>query len=378
MVSHGNLASNLAYGASLGGPDAHGPSVSWLPPTHDMGLIEGILQPIWSGTPAYLMSPAAFLQRPARWLNAISRYRAVRSGGPNFAYELCARKVRATELADLDLSCWTAAFSGAEPVRAETMTRFASSFAPAGFQAAAFRPCYGLAEATLVVSSGRWDGRATGKVSCGRSIDDTTVIVVDPDTRRVVTRDGVGEIWVQGPGVARGYWNNPALSAIAFGATTPDRPGAFLRTGDLGCLVNGQVVVTGRLKDLLIVRGHKHFPQDLEVTAEESSADIRPGSAVAVASSSDADGDGITIVIEPEPRRAADAAACEAAVDAVRQAIAESHGVQLAGVLVVPPGTVPRTTSGKRQRQACRALVLSDALPVIRGWGHIAAIERAS
>lgn len=378
MVTHGNLASNLAYGAALGGPDAQGPSVSWLPPTHDMGLIEGILQPIWSGTPAYLMSPAAFLQRPARWLNAISRLRAVRSGGPNFAYELCARKVRATELADLDLSCWSAAFSGAEPVRAETMTRFASSFAPAGFQAAAFRPCYGLAEATLVVSSGRWDGTPTGRVSCGRARDETTAVVVDPDTNRVVEDGGIGEIWVQGPGIARGYWNKPELSAHAFAASTPDRPGAFLRTGDLGCLVDGQIVITGRLKDLLIVRGHKHFPQDLEVTAEESSSAIRPGSAVAVASSSDADGDGITIVIEPHPRRAADAAACEAAVDSVRRAIAELHGVQLAGVLVVPPGTVPRTTSGKRQRQACRELVLSDSLPVIAGWGHIAAIERAS
>jgi acyl-CoA synthetase (AMP-forming)/AMP-acid ligase II len=264
MVSHSNLLHNLEYGYVAGESSHDTVSVSWLPLTHDMGLIEGVLQPVFGGTPGYLMSPAAFLQRPRRWLSAISRLRATRSGGPNFAYDLAASRVTPHERAGLDLSCWKAAYNGAEPVRHDTMRAFADAFHEAGFDASAFRPCYGLAEATLLVSSDRWDGLASGHhVSCGAPAHGTEIDVVDPATGRQARAGELGEILVAGPGVARGYWNDPVETNRTF--VTDGRSGrCWLRTGDLGFVAAGRLHVTGRLKDLLIVRGTKHFPQDLE------------------------------------------------------------------------------------------------------------------
>jgi acyl-CoA synthetase (AMP-forming)/AMP-acid ligase II len=373
MVTHGNLLHNLADAWHLAGDEARGPSVSWLPVTHDMGLVEGVLQPLWSGQPAFLMAPAAFLQRPARWLEAISRFRAVRSGGPNFAYDLCVRRVSAAERDRLDLSCWRGAFCGAEPVRGETLEAFARAFADARFTPRAFRPCYGLAEATLVVSSGWWDGRVAGPMACGPPAPGTRVAIVDPASGRAAAPGEPGEIWVAGPGVARGYWQRDADTARVFGGRLAGDPATYLRTGDLGRLeADGAVVVTGRLKDVLIVRGVKYFPQDLELTAERSDPVLRPATASAFAMGHDASGDRIVIVAEVDPRLRADAKTLTRATEAVRAAVATEHGVQLAGVAIVASRSVPRTPSGKLQRFACRQLLASGAMTVLAAWGDAA------
>ena len=375
MISHGNLLHNLAYAFHLGESDASSVSVSWLPAVHDMGLIEGVLQPAFSGCPAYLMSPTSFLQRPVRWLKAIARYRATRSGGPNFAYDLCARRIGPEERAGLDLRTWRAAYNGAEPVRHDTMRNFASAFGPYGFTASAFRPCYGLAEATLLVAGGRWSdehllphGRPHGRVSCGTPAFGTRVEIADPHTGQPCETDAVGEIWVAGPGVAQGYWRRPDESASTFGAYSSRGEGPFLRTGDLGYVRDDELVVTGRLKDVLIVRGMKHYPQDLERTAEGQHPAIRAGCSVAFATDVGPIGDRIAVVAEADVRLFDPARGADAAIAAIRRSVAELHGVQLEAVLLVGPGAIPKTTSGKQQRFACRQAFLADDLPVLAAW----------
>jgi len=294
MLSHRNLLHNLGLSAHAFQlrPDSIG--VFWLPPYHDMGLIGGILGPLYTGFAAALMSPLTFLRRPVRWLEAISRLRATVSGGPNFAYDLCARKITRDEARTLDLGSWTLAFSGAEPIRPATLDRFAQAFGPCGFRRERFYPCYGLAEGTLIVSGGvpdepprieRVDARALARhrvaparpgepaaravVGCGRSLLDQELAIVDPRTRRACPEAAVGEIWVKGPSVALGYWHRPEDTAQVFGATRADTgDGPFLRTGDLGFVLDGELFVTGRCKDLVIVRGRNHYPQDLEQTIE--------------------------------------------------------------------------------------------------------------
>jgi acyl-CoA synthetase (AMP-forming)/AMP-acid ligase II len=366
MVSHANLLHNLGVAFRLGGGGADTVSVSWLPVTHDMGLIEGVLQPAFSGCPAYLMSPAAFLQRPVRWLRAISTYRATRTGGPNFAYDIAASRVCAADRMGLDLRAWRIAYNGAEPVRHDTMASFTAAYAPNGFRADAFRPCYGLAESTLLVTAGQWTGDSPGSggVSCGQPADGMTVRIVDPVTRTVCADDEQGEIQVAGPSVARGYWNRPLESSHVF-ATEDGR--RWLTTGDLGSLHDGELQVTGRIKDLLIVRGAKHFPQDLERTAERRHPAVRLGGVAAVAVGSHVRGDRIALIAEIDPRELAESDRDHLMGD-LRQAIAEAHGIQLYGVALVPPGTVPKTTSGKLQRFLCRDAWMNDTLGALTSW----------
>jgi acyl transferase domain-containing protein/acyl-CoA synthetase (AMP-forming)/AMP-acid ligase II/acyl carrier protein len=329
MLSHRNLLFNLEQIRGRFGHTRESRGVIWLPPYHDMGLIGGILQPVYAGFPCMLMSPAAFMQRPVRWLNAISRYRATTSGGPNFAFDLCARKVTAEDRARLDLSSWQVAFNGAEPVRAETMRRFAETFAPCGFRAEAFYPCYGLAEATLMVAG----GHSTSE-SSGRPVDETSVRIVD------------GEIWVAGPSVAQGYWKRPGETAETFG-----HDGGFLRTGDLGELRNGELIVTGRRKDLIILRGANHYPQDIEAAAETSHAALRAGSGAAFAITGAGGEEQLVILQELEPRARVSAPEVTAAI---RKAVADSCGVEAHRVLLVKAGSIPKTSSGKVRRSACR------------------------
>ena len=369
MVSHGNLLDNLASAFLLSRDASQQPSVSWLPVTHDMGLIEGVLQPAFRGHAAYLMAPAAFLQRPIRWLAAMSKYRAARSGGPNFAYDLCARRVGADARASLDLSAWQDAYNGAEPVRAETLAAFAAAFAECGFRQDAFRPCYGLAEATLVVTAGQWRGGAHGPVSCGGPPAGTTIVIVDSETGRPCPDGTIGEIWIRGPGVAAGYWRHGDDNARSFGARTSDGRTGFLRSGDLGYTLRGELVLTGRLKDVLIVRGVKHFPQDLELTAERAHAGVRRGCVAAVALEGGVDGDGVAILAEVEPRRLEEGEAPADVADRIRSAVCETHGVFPHVVALVPPGTLPKTTSGKLQRFLCRERWLTQTLPVIEAAG---------
>src|SRR5215203_472431 len=364
MVSHGNLLHNEEMIRQAFGQSERSVCAGWLPLYHDMGLIGNVLQPLYAGAPCVMMSPMAFLQRPMRWLQVISRYRATTSGGSNFAYDLCARKAGPAELEALDLSSWELAFNGAEPVRAETLDRFAEVFAPCGFRREAFYPCYGLAEATLFVAGGT-PGRAPAVdtfedgrrlVGCGTAWMEQEIAIVDPETLRRCPPGATGEIWVSGPSVAGGYWQRPEATARDFGARLEGEEASFLRTGDLGFVSAGALFVNGRLKDLIILRGRNHYPQDIEVTAEESHPALRPGCGAAFAV--DIEGEERLIVIqEVDRRREAEA---EAAAEAIRRAVAEQHEVQVHEVVIVRAGTIPKTSSGKIQRHAARAAWLGE------------------
>ena len=401
MVTHHNLLANSAYIAQASRycemtftPESV--LVTWLPTFHDMGLIFGILQPLYSGFRCYVMPPAAFLQRPLRWLQAISRYRATHTVGPNLAFDLCAQKITAEQRATLDLTSLTSAINGAEPVRVETLERFAEAFAPCGFRRQAFVPCYGLAEATLMVTGARKPdaplsrefqaaaleqhrvvpagARATDTrtlVSCGHVLADTRVRIVQPDTLRRCAPDEVGEIWVAGPGVARGYWHRPDETEHTFQAYLSDTgDGPFMRTGDLGFLYEGALYVTGRIKDLIIIAGANHYPQDIELTAEQSHPALRAGCGAAF--SVEVEGqERLVVAIEVErrwPKQAdegetANARAAAAEITAaVRRAVAEVHELQVHQVVLLKVGGIPKTSSGKIQRRACRAAFLAGSL----------------
>jgi acyl-CoA synthetase (AMP-forming)/AMP-acid ligase II len=359
MVSHGNLLHNERMISLAFGQTAQSIIVGWLPLYHDMGLIGNVLQPLYLGARCILMAPTAFLQRPLRWLDAIARYKATTSGGPNFAYELCVRKTTAEQRAGLDLSSWTTAFNGAEPVRPETMQRFAEVFGPCGFRFESFAPCYGLAEATLIVTGGRpsaepivtkFDAaglehnqvrpasatdQARSLVNCGRTLLSQKLVLVEPESATQCGPDSVGEIWVAGPSVTHGYWQRPEETAQTFDAYLADvGAGPFLRTGDLGFLHEGRLFVTGRLKDLIVIRGRNHYPQDIEATVERSHAALRPGCGAAF-SIDVADEERLVVVQEIEHRQRPD---MNAVHDAIRQALFEEHEVLAHAILLVPPG----------------------------------------
>ena len=370
MVTHGNLLHNQILIRDACGHSERSVFVSWLPPYHDLGLIGNLLQAAFVGGSCVLMSPEAFLQRPARWLEAVSRYGATTSGGPNFAWDLCVRKVSPGERRQLDLSRWEIAFNGAEPVRAETLAAFAAAFAESGFRPGAFYPCYGLAEATLMVSGGRpgdepvvRDVASNGinRVSCGAVLGGQELAIVDPATEERRGPGEVGEIWLSGPSVAAGYWNRPEETAEAFGARLPDGTGPFLRTGDLGLLADGELFIAGRLKDLIILRGRNHYPQDIERTAELAHPALQPGSTAAFAIEVDGE-ERLAVVVERRPRSKDD---IESVAPAVRQAVAEEHEVQVHAVVLVPPGGVLKTSSGKVRRRACRELFLSGQMETL-------------
>ncbi|NOK01767.1 MULTISPECIES: MupA/Atu3671 family FMN-dependent luciferase-like monooxygenase [Myxococcus] len=397
-VSHANILHNESLITRDFGLQAErSVGVGWLPMFHDMGLIGKVLQPLYLGFPCVLMSPIAFLQRPLRWLEAVSHFKGTVSGGPNFAYDLCARKARAEDVARLDLSHWDLAFNGAEPVRRETMERFAETFAPAGFRREAFYPCYGLAEATLIVSGGvkgtpcvqeRYDtgslelGRAkpasdaaegpTARtlVSSGQGAPDQRLLIVDPETRVPRASNEVGEVWVAGPSVAGGYWDRPEETAHAFGARLANGEGPFLRTGDLAFLSpEGELFITGRLKDLLIVRGRNLYPQDLEMTAERAHRAVRPGCSAAF--SVDVEGEErLVVVSEVDVREGFDGAAV---VGALRRALADEHQVHAHTVVLLQARSIPKTSSGKIQRRACRDGFLAGSLEVVEVSGEEAA-----
>jgi amino acid adenylation domain-containing protein len=403
MVSHANLAHNQRVIEGACGHTEESVFVTWLPLYHDLGLIGNLLQAVWVGAPCVLMSPVAFLQQPLRWLKAVSRYGATTSGAPNFAYDLCVRKIPPAERERLDLSSWRVAFNGAEPVRPETLARFAEAFAASGFSPGALYPCYGLAEATLMVSGGRpgelpavraFDPAALGKgravapagtsegrelVGCGRVLSDLEVAIVDPVTGKPCEPGRIGEIWVAGGSVARGYWNRPEDTAVAFDARLPGGPdgrGPFLRTGDLGFFdpENAEeLYVAGRFKDLIILRGRNHYPQDLERTAERAHPSL--GGGLGAAFAVDVDGEERLVIVH-EAERHADAGDVEEIAEAVRQAVASEHEALVQVVVVVPPGGVPRTSSGKVQRRACRALYLNGELKTV-GRSRLEAAESA-
>ena len=414
IISHANLLHNQCRIQHAFGQGSHTIGVGWLPLFHDMGLIGKVIQPVYLGIPCTLMSPIDFLQRPIRWLRAISHYRATTSGAPNFAYDLCVRKITAEQRQELDLSSWEVAFNSAEPIRAETLERFAAAFEPCGFRREAFYPCYGLAETTLFATGGdsavapivctveaaalsqnrvvpvvrpaaigenhsletatpetamfEPDSPETRTlVSCGFAWLGDTAIVVDPVSRRVCEAGQVGEIWLAGPSVARGYWNRPQETQHYFQAVLAETSqGPFLRTGDLGFVQDGQVFVTGRLKDVMIIKGQNHYPQDVEQTVAQCHPAFRPeGSAAFVV---DARGEERLVVLQEVERSAIATLDGTAALDAIAEAVMIHHDLPLYAALLLKPGSLPKTSSGKIQRHHCRSQFLDEA------WIAIAAI----
>ena len=394
MVTHGNLLHNLANINYVQENDSKSVSVSWLPVIHDMGLIEGVLEPAYAGYPAYLMSPATFLQRPIRWLRAITKYRATNSGGPNFAYDLCTRKVNAEQRAMLDLSSWRVAYNGAEPIRSETLTAFFRTFSDCGFRWEAFYPVYGLAESTLLVTSGRRNYepnfldtdasalsngriektsdescRRVSLVSSGPPAPDSCVVIVNPDTFRRCAPYEIGEIWISSASVTKGYWRRDEETAHTFGARLAGGgSGPYLRTGDLGVLIDGELFVAGRLKDLLIVRGYKHYPQDLELTVERQHPAIRPGCVAVFAL--EAHDERIAVAAELDPRQLdiTRTNPLESLISMICGAVAEIHGIQLHTIALLKPGALPKTTSGKIPHQACAQALLGGQLAELVRW----------
>ncbi len=390
QVSHANIIANQDMIRQGFGHSDETIFVGWLPLHHDMGLVGNVLQPLYLGIPCILMAPETFIQKPVRWLRAISRYRATTSGGPNFGYELCARRVSDQEIESLDLSTWQVAFNGAEPISADTLERFSRRFAACGFRPTTMYPCYGMAEATLFVTGGSpeaepvtldVDATALGAhwielcsddapklsrrrlIGCGRSWLDERVVVADPETRVPCGSDRVGEIWIAGRNVSPGYLKRPELNLDTFGGYLANGDGPFLRTGDLGFLRDGELFVTGRLKDLIILQGRNLYPQDIESTASAASPLFRAGGTAAL--TVEVDGTEQLIVvqeIDDGQGKVVDAAAQAELTRALRRAVADAHGVNVYTCLFVPGGFMPKTSSGKVRRRACVVLFESNGV----------------
>ncbi|AFY82813.1 condensation domain-containing protein [Oscillatoria acuminata] len=386
MVSQGNLLHNAAITYKVMDHHPESQFISWLPTYHDMGLIGGILQPLYGGFPCTLMSPASFLQRPYRWLKAISDYGGTTSGAPNFAYDLCVSKITPEQKATLDLSRWQVAFNGAEPIRHETLVRFQEAFADCGFQPEAFYPCYGMAETTLMVSGSMtsvpypWKAidkgafernqitdsdsgeNAVTLVGCGSAVPDMQIAIAHPETGARCAGNEVGEVWVSGPSVCQGYWNRPEESRHTFQAFLADSgEGPFLRTGDLGFLEDGELYITGRVKDLILIRGRNLYPQDIERATESSHRAFRLTGTAAF--TVEVAGEERLVVVQELEFRAKPN--LSEAIAAIRQAVAEEFEVQVYGVVLIKPGTIPKTSSGKIQRRACRDRFLNGELQVV-------------
>jgi amino acid adenylation domain-containing protein len=388
MVSHVNLMHNQRLMRQAFQLDEASTIVGWLPMFHDMGLVGNMLHPIYVGARCVLMSPISFLQRPLRWLKAISTYQATTSGGPNFAYDLCVRKITDAERETLDLSSWQVAFNGAEPIRSQTLERFSATFESCGFKRTAFYPCYGLAEASLIVSGGAKQaepvmrsfsagalekGEAVADdeearplrtlVGCGQTLADQQIAVVDTETLNPCAPGVVGEIWVCGGSVAQGYWNRPEESEQTFRARLADDAAvSFLRTGDLGFEHEGELFIVGRLKDLIIIRGRNHHPQDIEMTVEQSHPSLRPSCGAAF--SIDVEGEERLVIVQ-EVTRSHRALDVEEVTSAVRQAVAQEHEISVHAIVLIRHGTIPKTSSGKLQRHACKIRFLTNALEVV-------------
>jgi acyl-CoA synthetase (AMP-forming)/AMP-acid ligase II len=387
-ITHGNMLHNSEVIARGFESDRNSVGISWVPPYHDMGLIGGVVKPLYVGFPVVILSPYTFLQQPFRWLQTITKVGATVTGGPNFAYDLCVRRVTDEQRSKLDLSSWKIAFNGAEPIHPETMERFSEMFAPCGFNPNAFYPCYGLAESTLYVTGGKalagpkvaWldkskleagaaapaepnqeDTKAV--IGCGHASPDHRVVIVDPKNRLACADGRVGEVWVSGPSVAAGYWNRPEESQETFCARMAGtEEGPFLRTGDLGFLMDGELFVTGRIKDVIIINGRNLYPQDLEVAAQESHPGLQPFGGVAV--SVEHEGQERLVIAQEVQREFLRADSAEM-ITAIRQAIVRDYDVQAYAIALLKPGQVPRTSSGKVRRSLCRTSLMARTLETV-------------
>lgn len=389
MLTQQNLIANSRLIMHGFEPPVDTVGCTWLPTYHDMGLVGGLLMPLYIGRVNMMMSPMTFLQRPARWLQAISKYKVSISGGPNFAYQLCVDKIADDELVGVDLSSLQIAFNGAEPIRKNTLDDFCKRFEKYGFRRNAFLPCYGMAETTLIITGGPKETRPVTQafdstelvekrvkpveedhenarvlVGCGRVLPDEVVLIVDPETGDVLDDDQIGEMWVQSPSKGKGYYQRKSATERTFNAFTSDGRGPFLRTGDLGFLYDGQLYVSGRLKDMIIVRGVNRYPQDIEETVERASEMVQAGSVGAFAMEHDGR-EQLAIVAETVRLRNAD---WDTHIQAIRRAVTSEHELPPDAVYLVRNSSVPKTSSGKIQRHACLHAVRDGDLKLIAKW----------
>jgi len=379
MLNHASVLANLAMMARAFGNHARSTVVSWVPLYHDMGLFGNALQALFLGSACVLMRPATFLQRPLSWLAAISQYRAEFAGGPNFAFDHCVDSVRHRQPRDLDLSSWRVAFNGAEPVHADTLDRFSRAFAPYGFDRKAFYPCYGMAEATVMLSGGvRGQGATLRPVSriglrenkvappesgadslslvgCGHALAGEELAIVDPQSRNPLPPGSIGEVWARGPNVGSGYWRKPESTTSTFKAQRTDGEDGWMRTGDLGFMdAQGETFITGRVKDVIVIRGINHYPQDIERTVERSHPALRRHGGAAFSVLDNRDNEQLVVMQEVQAAhlRRIDIDDVEGAI---REAVAEAHGVATYRIELLKPNSIPRTTSGKVQRAKARS-----------------------
>ncbi|HEV7598941.1 MAG TPA: fatty acyl-AMP ligase [Bradyrhizobium sp.] len=394
MVSHGNLLANLEMIRHALGTTAASTCVSWMPFYHDMGLIYNALHTLYVGSMCVFMAPASFMQRPLGWLAAISKYRAEIGGGPNFGFDLCVNRFKPERVQRLDLGSWRVAFNGAEPVRARTLQRFSETFAAFGFDRRAFYPCYGMAEGTLLLSGGSRDALpvirgfersdlARGRVApvddispdcshvvgCGSSVVGQSLIIVDPVACRECGPGEIGEIWVAGPHVAAGYWCNPAATHETFeGVVAGTGAGPFLRTGDAGFILDGELFISGRIKDVIIIRGQNHYPQDIEATVGACHPAFRENFGVAFAIGEP--GEERLVVIQEVERTWRASLNPINLVESVRAAVVAEHELMVSELVLIRTGTLPKTSSGKVQRRGTRQLYIDGQLEL---WQAVSA-----
>lgn len=398
MISHGNLLHNAGLSRENFGFDQNTHMVSWVPPYHDLGLVLTITQPIFTGFPLTFMAPFAFVYQPLRWLHAISTVKGTATSAPNFAYELCANKVTADDLATLDLRSLIWAANIAEPVRPRTIDHFTSTFAQCGFRREAFYPSYGLAESTLFATGGSLTAPplystfsksalthgqirpASGEpddaytlVGCGQALGGQRVLIVDPETHLERPPEHIGEIWISGPSVARGYWQKAQETSETFGMHLANEPESlFLRTGDLGFIKDGEFYINGRRKDLIIIDGRNYYPQDIELDAESSHSAIRPGLCVAFSIEQD-EQERLVVLAEikqeyypaHETGRQGIPLEPDEVIRAIRQSISANYEVHVDNVVLLKPFGIQKTSSGKVKRRNCRADYLSGQM---EGW----------
>ena len=390
IISHENLMVNSAAIATLFDHSEKSRGVIWLPPYHDMGMIGGIIQPLYSGFEVTLMSPTAFLQRPIRWLKAISDCQATTSGGNDFSYELCVSHIKEEDLKLLDLSSWKIAFMGAEPINPNTIERFYEKFSQVGFRKESLYPCYGLAEATLIVSGGHYKeqpliqcydkeflnkhlAKKTNRkenvkklVSCGSVIPHHELIIVDPKKHTICSEKTIGEIWFRGKSVAQGYWNKNQLTQETFHAKIKGKKSEYLKTGDLGFLEKNNLFITGRIKDLIIIAGKNHYAQDIEFIAEHAHSSLRPGYCAAF--SILVDGIEKLIIICEIKRTQLRKLNEDEIYHAIQKSVSEEIGISVCAIRLLKTGSLLKTSSGKIQRFTCKQAFIDETLNVVGFW----------
>ena len=392
MLSHFNLIHHCRYLQQACGYDQNSVSITWMPYFHDYGLVEGMMVPLYNGTPCYVMSPFSFIKRPLQWLKNISKYGGTHSQAPNFAYDLCIRRIKPKQLEELDLSSWQAAGNAAEPINPKVMSDFVETFSPCGFKWEAFAPSYGLAENTLLATTTPKNTKPvllpikTSEIEqnkvivtdptetdgvrfipgCGQKVCDMKIAIVNPTNMTRCAENEVGEVWLSDPSVAQGYWKRPDATKETFCAYLQEpKEGPFLRTGDLGFLHNGELFITGRIKDLIIIRGTNHYPQDLEWSVQQLHPALRPdyGAAFSIFDHGEE-----KLVIVQEVERRTENLDTDKLIADIRQEIAEQHEIQVYAVVLGKPGNILKTASGKIQRRACRDKFLAGTLNVLADW----------